>query len=91
MKKNSKPKNKSNKKIINRIFISKVKIDNIKAFKENNEISLAPMINLVFGKNSSGKSTINQSLKLFRQSYGLDQLTPFNYEAPQELRGIDYK
>ena len=85
--KSKKKSNKFNKKIPNRIFISKVKIDNIKAFKEDNEIALAPMINLVFGKNSSGKSTINQSLRLFRQSYGLDKLTPFNYEAPQELRG----
>ena len=78
---------KLSKKLVNRIFLSKVKISNIKAFKENNEIELAPMINLVFGKNSSGKSTINQSLRLFRQSFGLNKLTPFNYESPPELRG----
>ena len=51
----------------NRIFLSKTKIGNLKAFKGENEIEFAPMINLVFGKNSSGKSTINQSLRLFRK------------------------
>ena len=71
----------------NRIFISKAKIGNLKAFKGENEIEFAPMINLIFGKNSSGKSTINQALRLFRQSYGFKKLTPFNYESPAELRG----
>ena len=86
MKKINKPKNKL-KDQFNRIFLSKAKIANIKAFKGENEIKFAPMINLVFGKNSSGKSTINQSLRLFRQSYGFNKLTPFNYESPAELRG----
>ena len=86
MKKISKPKKKLNDQF-NRIFLSKAKIGNLKAFKGENEIQFAPMINLVFGKNSSGKSTINQSLRLFRQSYGYDKLTPFNYESPVELRG----
>lgn len=71
----------------NRLFISKTKIDNLKAFKGENEIEFAPMINLIFGKNSAGKSTINQALRLFRQSYGVNKLTPFNYESPPELRG----
>ena len=70
-----------------RIFLSKAKISNLKAFKGENHIEFAPMINLVFGKNSSGKSTINQALRLFRQSYGVDNLTPFNYESPSDLRG----
>ena len=70
-----------------RIYLSKAKIGNLKAFKGENEIQLAPMINLIFGKNSSGKSTINQALRLFRQSYGYNKLTPFNYESPSELRG----
>ena len=82
---------KSNKKRIKnlntRSFISSLFIGNFKAFKDQNEIKFAPMINLVFGKNSSGKSTINQALRLFRQSYGLNKLTPFNYESPTELRG----
>ena len=86
MKKTQKTKKKL-KDQFNRIFLSKAKIGNIKAFKGENEIQFAPMINLVFGKNSSGKSTINQSLRLFRQSYGFDKLTPFNYESPSEFRG----
>ena len=44
-----------------RIFLSKATIGNLKAFKGKNKIELAPMINLIFGKNSSGKSTINQA------------------------------
>ncbi len=70
-----------------RIYISKAKIGNLKAFKGENDVEFAPMINLIFGKNSSGKSTINQALRLFRQSYGYNKLTPFNYESPSELRG----
>ena len=81
---------KSNSKIIDNspiTYLSKSNFGNLKAFKGENEIEFAPMVNLIFGKNSSGKSTINQSLRLFRQSYGFDKLTPFNYESPSELRG----
>ncbi len=78
---------KRTKDILPRIFISKAKISNLKAFRGENDIKFAPMINLIFGKNSSGKSTINQALRLFRQSYGFDKLTPFNYESPTDLRG----
>jgi len=78
---------KKNQKDLPRIFLSKVKIGNLKAFKGENEIEFAPMINLIFGKNSAGKSTINQALRLYRQSYGINKLTPFNYESPPELRG----
>ena len=85
MKKNKVKRKNSN--ILPRIFLSKAKISNLKAFKGENYIEFAPMINLVFGKNSSGKSTINQALRLFRQSYGVDNLTPFNYESPSDLRG----
>ena len=79
--------NRKNSDNFPRIFLSKAKLSNLKAFKGENHIEFAPMINLVFGKNSSGKSTINQALRLFRQSYGVDNLTPFNYESPSELRG----
>ena len=78
---------KKTKDLFPRIFISKAKIGNLKAFKGENDIKFAPMINLIFGKNSSGKSTINQALRLFRQSYGFNKLTPFNYESPTDLRG----
>ena len=63
------------KDLFPRIFISKAKVSNLKAFKGENDIKFAPMINLIFGKNSSGKSTINQALRLFRQSYGFNKLT----------------
>ncbi len=78
---------KKNSTEIPRLFLSKVKIGNLKAFKGENHVDFAPMINLIFGKNSAGKSTINQALRLFRQSYGVNKLTPFNYESPPELRG----
>ena len=70
---------------IPRIFLSKLEIGNLKAFKGENHVEFAPMINLIFGKNS-GKITINQALRLYRQA-GVNKLTPFNYESPTELRG----
>ena len=97
-----KSKNKTKKKINNlnnffklsqkknkpkRIFLKSLRISNFKAFNGENKIELAPMINLIFGKNSSGKSTVLQALRLFRQSYGPGKLTPFNYEAPQQYVG----
>ena len=90
MKKNKQKK--STTKINNRSYISRLYVGNLKAFKGQNEVEFAPMINLVFGKNSSGKSTINQALRLFRQSYGVNKLTPFNYESPPEFKnngGLD--
>jgi len=71
----------------NRIFIQKLFIENYKAFSKPTEIIFGPMINLIFGKNSSGKSSVFQSLRIFRQSYGLGNLTPFNYESPEKFRG----
>ena len=77
----------SKQKDSKRLFISKAHIGNFKAFKGENEIQFSPMINLIFGKNSSGKSTINQAIRLYRQSYGVNKLTPFSYESPPDLRG----
>jgi len=75
------------KKIPNKLFIEKIFIENYKAFSKPTKVTLGPMINLIFGKNSSGKSSIFQSLRIFRQSYGLGNLTPFNYESPEKFRG----
>ena len=50
------------------------------------------MINLIFGKNSTGKSSILQAIRLLRQSYSQNQLTPFNLESPEKYKdngGID--
>ena len=81
-----------------RLYIKNLEISNYKGFKDKKKVELAPMVNLIFGKNSSGKSSIFQALRIFRQSYQLGNLTPFNYESPQEYRGkggididIDYK
>ena len=49
--------------------------------------------NLIFGKNSTGKSSIIQSLRLFRQSFGKDDLTPINFKTPDRFRnlgGLDF-
>ena len=76
----------------NRVFIKGLKLNNFKAFGSETDIQLSPMINLIFGKNSTGKSSILQALRLFRQSYSVDQLTPFNLESPERYKengGID--
>lgn len=76
----------------NRIFIKGIKLDKFKAFSKEAEIKLSPMVNLIFGRNSSGKSSILQALRLIRQSYERDQLTPFNLESPEKYKdngGID--
>tara|TARA_Y100000031_G_scaffold148994_1_gene186098 strand:- start:33 stop:887 length:855 start_codon:yes stop_codon:yes gene_type:complete len=75
------------KRATNRIYLRSLRISNFKVFKDESKIELAPMINLIFGKNSSGKSTILQALRLFRQSYGTGKLTPFNYQPPQQYVG----
>ena len=76
----------------NRIFIKGIKLNKFKAFNKQAEIKLSPMVNLIFGRNSSGKSSILQALRLIRQSYERDQLTPFNLESPEKYKdngGID--
>ncbi len=76
----------------NRVFIKGLKLNKFKAFGSQTDIKLSPMINLIFGKNSTGKSSILQALRLFRQSYSEDQLTPFNLESPEKYKengGID--
>ena len=92
-------KNKKTTAPFRRLFLKKINISNFKSFKNNNQIELAPMVNLIFGQNSAGKSSIFQALRLFRQSYSPgSNLALFNYEAPPELRGkggldidIEYK
>ncbi len=48
-------------------MISTIEIENFKAFGKRTKIKLAP-ITLIFGENSSGKSTILQSLNLLKQT-----------------------
>ena len=76
----------------NRVYIKGILLDKFKAFGKSSEIELSPMVNLIFGKNSSGKSSILQGLRLIRQSYAKEQLTPFNLESPEKYKdngGID--
>ncbi len=76
----------------NRVYIKGIKLNKFKAFGNETEIQFSPMVNLIFGKNSTGKSSILQALRLIRQSYSADQLTPFNLESPEKYKdngGID--
>lgn len=66
----------SNQKNI-RNFISKLHLKNFKSFfgplgSNEIEIKLAPKITLLFGKNSAGKSSLLQAIKLIQQSYDND-------------------
>lgn len=44
-------------------------LENFKGFSGHNEIEFSPSINLFYGKNSAGKSSIIQSLRLLKQSF----------------------
>ena len=75
------------------VILDHILIDNFKAFGKPTRITLSPKINLIFGKNSTGKSSIIQSLRLFRQSFGKDDLTPINFKTPDRFRnlgGLDF-
>ena len=62
----------------NESFLKKIHVQNFKSFEKDTSIELSPKINLIFGKNSSGKSSIFQSLRLFRQS----SASELAYEPP---------
>jgi predicted ATPase len=49
-------------------MLTRLRIDNFKAWKDTGEIRLAP-ITVLFGINSSGKTSILQSLVMLRQTY----------------------
>ena len=51
----------------NRVYIKGIKLNKFKAFGNETEIQFSPMVNLIFGKNSTGKSSILQALRLIRQ------------------------
>ena len=75
------------KNLPERLFIEKLHLENYKSFKEDAVVKLAPMVNLIFGKNSAGKSSIFQALRLFRQSYAAGNINSLNYESPPEYKG----
>lgn len=49
-------------------MLSRLRIQNFKAWKDTREIRLAP-ITVLFGINSSGKTSVHQSLVMLRQTY----------------------
>ena len=56
-------------KDLSRIFLDELFINNFKGIEDNNKpIKFAPKITLLFGKNSAGKSSILQAIKLIQQS-----------------------
>lgn len=95
MKKNKKQKKTKNSNKLNiaqspadRLYVKSITLDNFKSFKENSKINLAPMVNLIFGQNSAGKSSIFQALRLFRQSYYPGgNMSVLNFEPPLQYRG----
>jgi predicted ATPase len=74
------------KKIITNSSFSKIILENFKGYGKNTTIELSPGINLIYGKNSAGKSSIIQSLRLMRQSLLLkNSNTPLIPLPPTDL------
>ena len=74
--------NKKEQEPIRRNFITNLHIKNFKSFfgpvgSQEINVKLAPKITLLFGKNSAGKSSLLQAIKLIQQSYdnGDDMVT----------------
>ena len=68
MKKFSKPKKKEEDKVSYLNKINKLSLENFKGFEKKINLEFSPGINLIYGRNSAGKSTIIQSLRLLKQS-----------------------
>tara|TARA_B110000008_G_scaffold115814_1_gene118607 strand:- start:1180 stop:3006 length:1827 start_codon:yes stop_codon:yes gene_type:complete len=74
------------KKIVTNSSFSKIILENFKGYGKNTTIELSPGINLIYGKNSAGKSSIIQSLRLMRQSLLLkNSNTPLIPLPPTDL------
>ena len=66
--------NKKEPEQVRRNFITNLHIKNFKSFfgpagSQETSVKLAPKITLLFGKNSAGKSSLLQAIKLIQQSY----------------------
>ena len=73
-----------------RNFISKLHLKNFKSFFGSTggpeiDIKFAPRITLLFGRNSAGKSSIIQAIKLIQQSY--ENNNDFLLTPPQSYLG----
>lgn len=70
--------------------LSKLYLKNFKGFYEHTEINFRPKINLIFGKNSSGKSSILQAIRIFNQSHNNQYFTPFNLIPSDKDSGMNF-
>ena len=81
-----KPKTKTKEKKIfkSKVSFSKIILDNFKGYGKHTDVHLCPGVNLIYGKNSAGKSSIIQSLRLIRQNLlVVNTPVPFVPIAPQ--------
>ena len=82
-------KSKSSKKLelsyLNKI--SKLSLENFKGFQKKTKIDFSPGINLIYGKNSAGKSSIIQAIRLLKQSLSIKG-SPCNFHmvVPSYMR-----
>ena len=99
----TKKKLKPQKKITSETYFNKIIIENFKGYGKNTIVNLSSGINLIYGKNSAGKSSIIQSIRLIRQSLLLrNSNTPFvplpptdltlvgNIQFPEGIEGLVY-
>ena len=74
------------KKIITNSSFSKIILENFKGYGKNTTVELSSGVNLIYGKNSAGKSSIIQSIRLMRQSLLLkNSNTPLVPLPPTDL------
>ena len=64
----TKTKTKEKKIFKSKVSFSKIILDNFKGYGKHTDVHLCPGVNLIYGKNSAGKSSIIQSLRLIRQN-----------------------
>ena len=65
---------------------SKIIIENFKGYNKLTNVDLCPGVNLIYGKNSAGKSSIIQSLRFIRQNLLLLNATvPFIPISPVNM------
>ena len=67
--------------------ISKLSLENFKGFSNRAEFEFSPGINLIYGKNSSGKSSIIQAIRLLKQSLHIvNSPSPFHLVVPTYMQ-----
>lgn len=79
------------KKKINNISynnkVSELTLGNFKGYQKKTKLSFSPGVNLIYGKNSAGKSSIIQSIRLLKQSlYVSGSSCNFHLIVPSYMR-----